>query len=59
MLCNPIAFGSALVFGIYYVLRGGFAMSRLRAALSEDFNSQADFQEGVPATAEASVTVGA
>lgn len=38
------AFGTALLPGFYFFARGGISMSRLRAALSEDLNSQADFQ---------------
>ena len=43
IVLHLIIFGTALPFGIYFVLRGGYSLSRLRAALSEDLNSMPDF----------------
>ncbi|HQR37175.1 MAG TPA: lysylphosphatidylglycerol synthase transmembrane domain-containing protein [Blastocatellia bacterium] len=43
IVLHLIVFGCALPLGIYYVLRGGYSLSRLRAALSEDLNSIPDF----------------
>jgi hypothetical protein len=47
IVMHLIVFGSALPLGIYYLLRGGYSLSRLRAALSEDLNSIPDFKETV------------
>jgi uncharacterized protein (TIRG00374 family) len=43
IVLHLIVFGTALPLGIYFVLRGGYSLSRLRAALSEDLNSIPDF----------------
>jgi uncharacterized protein (TIRG00374 family) len=43
IVLHLIVFGSALPLGIYYIMRGGYSLSRLRAALSEDLNSVPDF----------------
>jgi hypothetical protein len=53
---HMLAFGSAAVFGFYYLLRGGFSLTRIRAALHEDLNSQGGFGTAVE-PAERSVTV--
>lgn len=47
IVLHLIVFGSALPLGIYYILRGGYSLSRLRAALSEDLNSMPDFATNV------------
>src|SRR5262249_43929372 len=47
IVLHLIVFGSALPLGVYYVLRGGYSLSRLRAALSEDLNSMPDFAADV------------
>jgi uncharacterized protein (TIRG00374 family) len=43
IVLHLIVFGAAFPVGLYYLLRGGYSMSRLRAALSEDLNSIPDF----------------
>jgi glycosyltransferase 2 family protein len=58
IVMHLLAFGSAAVFGIYYILRGGISLTRLRAALHEDLNSQGDFLPGVePADRSVTVTI--
>jgi uncharacterized protein (TIRG00374 family) len=47
IVLHLIVFGTALPFGLYYILRGGYSLSRLRAALSEDLNSIPDFATDV------------
>jgi len=47
IVLHLIVFGCALPLGIYYFLRGGYSLSRLRAALSEDLNSIPDFSPSV------------
>lgn len=47
IVLHLIVFGSALPLGIFYVLRGGYSLSRLRAAVSEDLNSMPDFATDV------------
>ena len=47
IVLHLIVFGSALPLGLYYVMRGGYSLSRLRAALSEDLNSMPDFATDV------------
>lgn len=47
IVLHLIVFGSALPLGIYYMLRGGYSFSRLKAALSEDLNSVPDFATNV------------
>jgi uncharacterized protein (TIRG00374 family) len=55
IVLHLIAYGSALVFGVYFLMRGGISSSRLRAALSEDLNSQPDYK----AATESSAPIGA
>jgi glycosyltransferase 2 family protein len=43
IVLHLIVFGTALPFGVYFVMRGGYSLSRLKAALSEDLNSIPDF----------------
>ena len=57
IVLHLVDFGSALIFGVYFLMRGGISLGRLRTALREDLNSQADFQ--VPAQAENSAPLGA
>ena len=47
IVLHLIVFGCALPLGLYYVMRGGYSLSRLRAALSEDLNSIPDFSPSV------------
>ena len=47
IVLHLIVFGSALPLGLFYLLRGGYSLSRLRAAISEDFNSMPDFATDV------------
>jgi glycosyltransferase 2 family protein len=56
IVMHLLAFGSAAVFGFYFLLRGGISLTRLRAAIHEDLNSQGDFVPTVD-SADRSVTV--
>lgn len=47
IVLHLIVFGSALPLGLYYLARGGYSLSRLRAAVSEDLNSMPDFATDV------------
>jgi uncharacterized protein (TIRG00374 family) len=47
IVLHLIVFGSALPLGLYFVMRGGYSLSRLRDALSEDLNSMPDFAADV------------
>lgn len=47
IVLHLIVFGSALPLGVLTLLRGGYSLSRLRAALSEDLNSVHDFSDPV------------
>jgi len=47
IVLHLIVFGSALPLGVLTLLRGGYSLSRLRAALSEDLNSIHDFSNPV------------
>jgi glycosyltransferase 2 family protein len=58
IVMHLLAFGSAAVFGIYFILRGGFSISRIRAALHEDLNSQGDVPAAVePADRSVTLTI--
>jgi uncharacterized protein (TIRG00374 family) len=47
IVLHLIVFGSALPLGIYFLVRGGYSLTRLRAAVSEDLNSMPDFATDV------------
>ena len=47
IVLHLIVFGSALPLGVLTLLRGGYSLSRLRSALSEDLNSIHDFSNPV------------
>lgn len=47
IVLHLIVFGSALPLGVLTLLKGGYSLSRLRAALSEDLNSIHDFSNPV------------
>lgn len=47
IVLHLIVFGSALPLGVVTLLRGGYSLSRLRTALSEDLNSIHDFSNPV------------
>jgi glycosyltransferase 2 family protein len=44
IVVHLVGFGTALIPGLFFLMRGGISVKGLRAALHEDLNSQADFQ---------------
>jgi hypothetical protein len=51
IVLHLIVFGAALPYGLFYLARGGYSLSRLRAAVREDLTSLHDFGEPLPSEA--------